>query len=205
MKVLLINSSPQQRESSTYRLAQEMLNQLSVNAGMNVVDVSLEEVDATVLPHIDSAYAAALCAPHIEHDESVGSLAISNRLIESLESADVVIITSPMHNYSLPSGLKSWVDHVVRAGKTFAITAEGKQALLTDKPVYILVSAGGIFSGKEAYQPDFFTPYLKEVLSTIGLTSLQFITIEGTAGEHDVVQKKIDNIQRQVSDYLLAL
>lgn len=46
MKVLLINSSPQQRESSTYRLAQEMLNQLSANAGMNVVDVSLEEVDA---------------------------------------------------------------------------------------------------------------------------------------------------------------
>jgi FMN-dependent NADH-azoreductase len=164
MNVLLINASPQQAQSSTYGVAQKMIEQWSKK---NVIE--LQQVDATSLPHIDSEYANALCLLDAAVDETAGSLAISNELIASLEWASVVIIVSPMHNYSLPSCLKSWVDHVVRAGKTFEITSTGKHALLDDKPVYILVSSGGVFSGEGAYQPDFFTPYMKEVLSTMVL------------------------------------
>ncbi len=199
MNVLVINSSPQQDESSAYSVVQTIITRL---LELNTTEV--EHIDATALPHIDKAYARALCSVDNEHDSSYGSLALSDRLISSLEVADVVIIASPIHNYSLPSGLKSWVDHVVRAGRTFEITATGKRALLDDKPVYILISSGGVFSGKDANQPDFFTPYMKEVMATIGLNNIQFFSIEATVGDKISVQQRIEDVQHQVREHLMA-
>ncbi|KAG1287002.1 hypothetical protein G6F64_014156 [Rhizopus arrhizus] len=86
-----------------------------------------------------------------------------------------------MHNFTVPSSLKVWIDHVVRVRSTFRITAEGKIGNLPDRPVYVAISSGGEFSGGAARQPDFLTPYLKHVLGTIGLHSVSFFSVEGTA------------------------
>ncbi|MEJ2766270.1 NAD(P)H-dependent oxidoreductase [Photobacterium sp. MCCC 1A19761] len=197
MNILLVNSSPRQHQSCTYLLAQTIIQQLSKESAVEVT-----ETDATKLPHLDADYSMAVCSPGLMHDESNGSLALSNQLISELINADFVIIASPMHNYSLPSALKSWVDHVVRAGRTFNISPTGKHGVLNDKPVYVLVSSGGRFSGKEAYQADFFTPYMKEVMTTIGLKNIQFFTIEGTVGSHEAVREKIESVQNQVKYHL---
>lgn len=196
MNVLLVNASPQKNLSSTQHIAQAMVNTLS-----NSSEVNIDTLDSTKLPHIDQHYAQVLCGAASSQTQST-SLDLSDELIVSLDKADLVIITSPMHNYTLPSSLKCWLDHVVRAGKTFEITSTGKQPLLEDKPVYILISSGGVFSGEQAYQPDFFTPYMKEILSTIGLTKLHFFSIEGTAGDQQVVEQQIQKIQQQVCEHL---
>jgi FMN-dependent NADH-azoreductase len=47
-------------------------------------------------------------------------------LIAELDAADAVVIGTPMHNYTLPSTLKAWIDHVVRVRRSFAITPDGK-------------------------------------------------------------------------------
>lgn len=86
-----------------------------------------------------------------------------------------------MHNYTVPSALKAWIDHVVRVRSTFTVTRAGKVGVLADKPVFVAVSSGGLFSGAEARQPDFLTPYLKAALATIGLKRLTFFSVEGTA------------------------
>ena len=164
--------------------------------------IEIENIDATTIPHIDSIYANAISSGTPPPNANNGSLHLSDQLITSLTVADVVIIASPMHNYTVPSSLKSWVDHVVRAAKTFEITADGKHGLLDDKPVYILVSAGGMFTGENASQPDFFTPYMKEVLTTVGLESVFFFTIEGTASNKDAVRQRIESVQSQVSEHL---
>ncbi|HBV76838.1 MULTISPECIES: FMN-dependent NADH-azoreductase [Vibrio] len=200
MNVLLINSSPQQQNASTYCVAKTLLEQWSQDN-----EVLLQEINVTTIPHVDSAYATALGSIHGEHDESVGSLALSNQLITSLDFADVVIITSPMHNYSVPSGLKNWIDHVVRVGKTFNVSSTGKHGLLRDKPVYILISSGGAFSSQEAYQPDFFTPYMKEVLATIGLNNVVFFSVEGTVGHSNEIHQKIEAVQTEIRTYLRTI
>jgi FMN-dependent NADH-azoreductase len=101
-------------------------------------------------------------------------------LIRELERADVLVISTPMHNLSVPSALKAWIDHVVRARRTFNISEQGKTAGLRDRPVFIAVASGGIFSGDRARQPDFLTPYLQAVLNTIGLRSITFFSVQGT-------------------------
>lgn len=197
MKILLINSSPRQQTSSTYALAQSLVQRVST-----LTPVSVTEENVTRLAQVDSEYSISVASIEQQYDESTGSLAVSNRLIDDLIAADLVIMASPMHNFSLPAGLKSWVDHVVRAQKTFAITPTGKLGLLDDKPVYVLVSSGGTFSGNNAYQPDFFTPYMKEILSTIGINSVSFFAIESTVSSHEVIENNIEFIRQKLLSHL---
>jgi FMN-dependent NADH-azoreductase len=45
-------------------------------------------------------------------------LQLSNQMIDELFASDVLVIESPMYNFRIPSVLKAWIDHVVRARKT---------------------------------------------------------------------------------------
>jgi FMN-dependent NADH-azoreductase len=61
-----------------------------------------------------------------------------------------------------------------------------KVGLLQDKPVYIGIASGGVFTGDLARQPDFLTPYLRAALGCVGLASLQFFPLQATAFlDHD--------------------
>ncbi|MFM0624809.1 NAD(P)H-dependent oxidoreductase [Paraburkholderia xenovorans] len=97
-----------------------------------------------------------------------------------LESSDVVVIGTPMHNLSVPSALKAWRDHVVRARRRFNMTKDGEIGTLRDRLVFVAMSSGGKFSGEHARQLDFLTPYLKLILGATGLHDLTFFSVEGT-------------------------
>jgi FMN-dependent NADH-azoreductase len=102
-------------------------------------------------------------------------------LIEEVEAADVIVIGTPMYNFTIPSTLKAWIDEILRVGRTMKSTSGGKVGMLRDRPVFIGVASGGIFTGDGANQPDFLTPYLTLALNSIGLKALQFLAIQGTA------------------------
>ena len=134
------------------------------------------------MPHADHAYAAALASPNEPDRAQPGStLQRSNTLIQQLDAADVLLIATPMHNYSVPSTLKAWIDHIVRIRVTFIGTPQGKLGKLRDRPVYVAIASGGLISGEHAQQPDFLRPYLKAALDTVGLHDLHFFSVEGTA------------------------
>jgi hypothetical protein len=86
-----------------------------------------------------------------------------------------------MHNLTIPSVLKAWIDQVLRVGRTMKSTPAGKVGMLRDRPVLIGVASGGFFTGERANQPDFLTPYLSLSLSSIGLKTQQFFPLQGTA------------------------
>jgi len=153
---------------------------------------------AGTLVAIDGSYATALGATQQSPEEVFprGSMARSEELIQELESSDVVVIGTPMHNFTVPSALKAWIDHIVRVRRTFNVTPEGKIGMLRDRPVFFAVSSGGRYSGARARQPDFLTPYLKAILDTIGLRDLTFFSVEGTAlGPDAVAQARIKTDQ----------
>jgi FMN-dependent NADH-azoreductase len=114
-------------------------------------------------------------------------MAQSEALIRELESADLVVIATPMHNLAVPAALKTWIDHVVRARRTFTLGPAGKVGTLSDRPVFVAVASGGGFSGERARQPDFLTPYLKTILAMIGLRDLAFFSVEGTGAGPEAV------------------
>ncbi|UWM80882.1 FMN-dependent NADH-azoreductase [Rhizobium sp. SRDI969] len=136
---------------------------------------------AEPLPQTEAIYAVALASPATLAAPPMGSLDLSEALIREVEAADAIVIGTPMHNLTIPSVLKAWIDQILRVGRTMKSTPSGKVGMLRDRPVYIGVASGGFFTGERANQPDFLTPYLSLALSSIGLKTQQFLPLQGTA------------------------
>jgi FMN-dependent NADH-azoreductase len=131
---------------------------------------------------------------------------ISEQLIGELERSDCLVIVTPMHNFTVPAALKLWVDYVLRIGRTFVSTSEGKQGLLPDRPTYVLVSSGGFYKGEKAKQPDFLTSYLRVVLRTIGIHHVEFIGMQGLVYGEEQVTRTLGEARHKLSlDYLVQL
>ena len=86
-----------------------------------------------------------------------------------------------MYNFGISSTLKAWIDHIARAGVTFAYTANGPEGLIKGKKAYIAVTTGGVYSSGDYLPYDFVAPYLKAVLGFIGITDVTIIRAEGFA------------------------
>jgi FMN-dependent NADH-azoreductase len=172
------------RESSwSRRLSAAVVDHLSAdNAPVTVLrrDLGLHPISHAMPAYADSlstAAAAGAAGPEAHR--------LSEELIVELETTDMLVLGTPMHNFTVPSVLKAWIDQVLRVGRTIIPTPAGKVGALHDRPVFIAIASGGIFDGEGANQPDFLTPYLTEALSCIGLTSIQFIKLQATAFSAD--------------------
>ena len=87
-----------------------------------------------------------------------------------------------MHNFSIPSTLKLWIDQIARVGRTFAYGANGPEGLLKGKKATVLVATGGVYDAGSPYAPyNFVEPYLRAVLGFLGITDVQFITAGGAS------------------------
>ncbi len=64
--------------------------------------------------------------------EQKQTLSVSDVLIDELEEADTIVIAVPMHNFGISAQLKTWIDPVVRVGRTFSYSAQGPQGLLAE-------------------------------------------------------------------------
>ncbi|WAS91351.1 FMN-dependent NADH-azoreductase [Nannocystis punicea] len=185
--ILAIDASPRGAASHSGQVGRMVLERLlrrSPGARLIVRPVGVEP-----LPHVDAAYAEALELPEARRTAADRqALARSEELIAELEATDRLLIATPMHNFTVPSALKAWIDHVVRAHRSFALTPHGKQGLLADRPTYVVVSAGGAVSGEGPLQPDFVTPYLRHVLAVIGIRDVRFHVLENLVRGPDAVQ-----------------
>lgn len=187
MKILHVSCSPRGQASESHGLAQKIIGFLQRR--QPTATVVNRALGGGELSHVDEHYAATLGASRqsVEDLFQGGSMRQSEELIRELESSDVVVIGTPMHNLTVPAALKTWIDHIVRVRRTFNVSAEGKKGLLRDRPVFVAISSGGRFSGEHSSQPDFLTPYLRAILGTVGLHDVTFFTVEGTAFGPDAV------------------
>ena len=109
-----------------------------------------------------------------------------------MEQADEYVIGVAMHNFSIPSVLKLWIDQVLRGGRTFAYGGpDGPKGLLSGKKATVLVATGGVYDAGSPYAAfNFIDPYLRTILGWIGITDVKFVTAGGTA------QLRSENVDR---------
>jgi FMN-dependent NADH-azoreductase len=186
----------------------ERLLEVAPDAIVNRRDLGIDP-----LPHAGSDYAITLSSPRTLAAPLEGSLDLSEALIGEVEAADAIVIGTPMHNLTVPSVLKAWIDQIMRAGRTFRSTPAGKVGMIADRPVFVAIASGGTFTGDGASQPDFLTTYLSAVLGSMGLKSLQFLPLQATAfleGEQAMLAREralegldlsaLSHVQRMVAD-----
>ena len=107
------------------------------------------------------------------------ALRLSNQLTEELLASDLLVIASPMWNFNIPSSLKPWIDHVVRAGKTFNYAGAGVDGLAKGKKAILVLASGGVFSEGPWKPWDTVEPYLRQIPGFIGIDDVQTVRAEG--------------------------
>ncbi|TXN37849.1 FMN-dependent NADH-azoreductase [Flagellimonas hymeniacidonis] len=135
------------------------------------------DLEQKVLPHLSKAAYEAFNKP----EEGKDHLKISDQLIEEMEQADTILISSPVHNFSVPSSLKSYIDHVLRINKTFGYdpVSRERKGLLVGKSAAVIVARGGLPLNGES--PDGVENYLSAILNYIGINEVKTFSVNGTA------------------------
>lgn len=194
-KILHVISSPRGEASNSIKLGNAIIDRLKENDAAAAVTV--RDLTKGPFPHLEEAHLNAFFTPVEQHtEENKAAIRHSNEAVQEIFDADVIVIGAPMYNFSIPSVLKSWIDHIARAGITFRYTETGPQGLITGKKVYVAEATGGVYSSGDAASNDFVAPYLKAVLGFLGLTDVTIVRAEGFAVglQETAIDKAIDSL-----------
>jgi FMN-dependent NADH-azoreductase len=172
--ILVIDSAASGEASVSRALVREAVDALTGHEPSRVV---YRDLDADPVPHLtESTLAGVRGVPQTDSEQA--ARALSDQLIAELRAADVIVIGAPMYNFSIPTTLRAWFDHVLRAGETFSYSEAGPKGLLSGKRVIVVESRGGLYSEGPAQAIDFQEPYLRHLLGFIGLTDVTFVHAE---------------------------
>lgn len=200
MKILQINSSARTGSSHSTRLAGAMVERL--RAGHPEAELKVRDLSRTPHPVLDEIALQALFTPADQRTpEQAARVALDDALIAEIQAADVVVLGVPMYNFGVSAQLKNWIDAISRARVTFQYTDKGAEGLLKDKKVYVVLTRGGMYRGTPG---DTQVPYLKTVLSFLGMTDVQFVYAEGLAMGPQAEHEAIASAQTQIEEASLV-
>lgn len=134
------------------------------------------------------------------------ALAESDRLVDELIAADVLVIGTPLYNFGMPAALKAWVDQVVRPGRTIEYDRTNPidpyVPMLADRPRHavILSARGGIGfdPGGAMAHMNHLEPNLATALGFIGITRIHQIAIEGQEAGGELLADSVEKGLRMV-------
>lgn len=194
-RVLVIESSARQQGSVSRQLTREFIAQWQ--AAHPADEIQVRDLAVEQVPHLDANLLGGWMKPEQEQSEiERAALERSNLLTAELQAADVLVLAAPMYNFAIPSTLKSWLDHVLRAGVTFKYTETGPQGLLTGKRAFVLTSRGGVYAGGAL---DHQEPYLRQALGFVGIHDVTFIHAEGLNMGAEFAEKGLSKAKAQLA------
>jgi FMN-dependent NADH-azoreductase len=177
-KLLVIETSPNGNHSTSRQVTQSLVAHLKKKEDYVVI---VRDLNHSPLPHVTGDTVQAYFTPSEAHTEKHRAvIRPSDEAVDELLAADTIVIGTPMWNFGLPSVLKAWVDHVIRAGRTFSFAGGKLEGLVRGKKVYLVISSGSVFSEGPFSAYDQIVPYFKTALGFIGMTDLTVIRAEGT-------------------------
>jgi FMN-dependent NADH-azoreductase len=178
MKLLHIDSSILGEQSASRTVSREIVARWK----QAVPDIQIERLDlvANELPHLTGHHLAQMQVPESRDAQ----------MLADFQAADVVVIGAPMYNFGISSQLKSWIDRIVVAGKTFKYGPNGPEGLVHGKRVIVAISRGGVYAENAPFEHA--ESYLKIIFGFIGVTDLTFVRAEGLMLSPEHRQKGLD-------------
>lgn len=177
-KVLIIDSAATGDASVSRKLTAELAARLK--ALDPSTEIARRDIGAAPVPHLTAETVGAIRGT-AESDAARATLALSDKLIGELNDADIIVIGAPMYNFGMASTLKTWFDHVLRAGVTFRYTEAGPEGLVKDKKAVVIESRAGFYSEGPAAVMDHQEPHIRTLLGFMGVTEISFIRAEKLA------------------------
>ena len=169
LHVLRLDASASPADSASRQLGDAKIARLRRSVP---IDLRRRDLNADA-QFIDADWIDANFTPCGERSgEQCDLLRFSDTLIEELNWANHILLTTPMYNFSVPTTLKAWIDLVCRAGVTFSYDEDGPMGLLSYKSAEIIITTGGVTLGSEE---DYVSGYLRQVFAFLGIDDVDII------------------------------
>jgi FMN-dependent NADH-azoreductase len=206
-KILVINASARSAISHSRSLSKYFTNYLETKS--SDARVSYRDLGSSEVPHISEQWIDADIKTVEERTESEAEiLKLSDLFLNEVHSSDIIVIATPMYNWSIPSVLKAYIDQIMRFNETFSVNLEkgGQQyiGLLKEKRLILLLSRGsrGYGPGERNEYMDFQSTYLKMVFGIMGIQQIYEISINGTSGNDLDLKKETDGAYVQIQNLI---
>jgi FMN-dependent NADH-azoreductase len=182
MNLLHIDASILGETSVSRRLSAAIVETLT--RGRPDITVIRRDLVADPLPHLTVNHLPAkyfLAGAAAVDEETEERRRLDDVVLNEFLAADIVVIGSPMYNFTVPTQLKAWIDRIVIAGKTFRYTPEGQLiGLAAEKRVICALSRGGFYGEDNPWRVnEHLETYLRSIFGYIGVTKLEFVIAEG--------------------------
>lgn len=208
--LLVINSSARNRNAKSRNLAETLIGhwqKIQLNT-----KIQHRELGNQSIPHITEEWISAAFKP-IENrtQDELNALKKSDEYIKELKDADIIVVATPMYNWSIPSSLKAYIDQIVRINETWKYNPDNIQnpyiGLLTNKKVVLLLTRGSQGYEKGGYNEhiDFQTDYLKRVFHVIGIDEIHVITLDGAANNQEEYNKNITIAHQETIELIKSI
>lgn len=190
--ILNIQTSISGENSVSNKLSQIVINQLldkNPDSKVTVRNLALNPI-----PHLEIHHFSASRIPDDEkNDEQKEAAKYSDESLKEIQDADIIVIGVPFYNFTFPSTLKSWIDSIAVAGKTFSYADGTPKGLLQNKKLYLNFAIGGVYENGLIENMEH---YLRTLFGFIGITDVEVFTSQGMM----VPQLKDENFSKTVAE-----
>lgn len=202
-KVLIINASVRDENSHSRKLTKLFVENWQKKYPND--SFTFREVGLNKIPPIDNDWiASAFIKPNNRNEDNQKGVELSNELVKELKENDIYVIGTPMYNWSIPSGLKTYIDQVMRINETWAFRS-GKPdgdyiGLLKNKKMFILSSRGdtGYGENEKNQHMNFQTTYLKFIFGMMGIKDITIISLDNEEFGGDIFENSKQKIYKKI-------
>ncbi|MCY0855266.1 FMN-dependent NADH-azoreductase [Cupriavidus sp. D39] len=178
MKILQIDSSVLGGHSASRSLTAKVVADL--RAKHPEATLTVRDLDQDAPAHLSGALLPVLGGPKdglntVQESELQRTEAFLKEFLE----ADVLVVGVPQYNFGIPSQLKSWIDRIAQAGRTFKYTETGPVGLAGGKRVIVVSSRGGV--RQDANALDLHEQTVDVVFRFLGMTDITYVRAHGLA------------------------
>ncbi|MDE1831235.1 MAG: NAD(P)H-dependent oxidoreductase [Thaumarchaeota archaeon] len=203
MKTLLVKYTPREERSSSKKLLDAFKNEIK-NSEIEILDLCIDIPDLFNPERID-AYIHRNYLKEELSQEQKKSLEKMDRMTHQVQSADVVVIAFPMHNFSMPASVKAWFDSVMLKGQTWDTDSGKYFGLMANKKALIIVSSGGVYTNNQMINWEHAMSLAKIEFQFMGFSDVRGILNEGmnAVGEtmSSSIQKSLDDVQKIATEW----
>ncbi|MGL4207171.1 MAG: FMN-dependent NADH-azoreductase [Aeromonadaceae bacterium] len=199
-KLLVIKSSILGDHSSSGLLINELLTAAKKqDPAQHVVE---RDLGVAPLAQLDGEILGGFASSEGRSARQQAAVELSERLIAEIEEADRLVIGVPMYNFGVPTQLKTWFDYICRAGVTFKYSETGPVGLLTNKPVLLVVTTGGLHRDTAT---DLALAHIRTVLNFVGLQDIQVAYAQGLGMGPEARESGLVAARESMSGFLPGL
>ena len=149
---------------------------------------------------INQDWIAAVFTPEDDKtDTQKDLLSLSDTLIDELDQADLIVMSSSMYNYGMPAALKAWFDQVVRIHKTFTFDLERGdfplEPIMSGKTLVLITSSGefGFEIGGIREKMNHLNPHIQTLSHYLGVEAFHEINAEYQEFNDDRHRSSVEN------------